>query len=120
MQEAARKDIERAFGVLQARFAILVKPARLWNYNDLEMIMKACIIIHNMIVEDERGEDELGYNYEQPSGLTPTSFNNTSDNRINFEDFVRRYGSIRDTEKHFELRANLVEHIWRKFKRQES
>src|SRR5438132_11737342 len=30
-QESVRKDVERAFGVLQARFKILHNPARLWK-----------------------------------------------------------------------------------------
>ena len=53
-QEACRKDIERAFGVLQARFKIIREPARLWDIADLAIIMRSCIILHNMIVEDER------------------------------------------------------------------
>jgi len=52
-QEACRKDVERAFGVLQARFAIVRRPARLWDEDMLGEIMNACIIMHNMIVEDE-------------------------------------------------------------------
>ncbi|XP_039682912.1 uncharacterized protein [Medicago truncatula] len=53
-QESCRKDIERAFGVLQARFKIIREPARLWDIADLGIIMRSCIILHNMIVEDER------------------------------------------------------------------
>jgi len=30
-QQATRKDVERAFGVLQSRFAMAWGPARLWN-----------------------------------------------------------------------------------------
>ena len=50
-QEAARKAVERAFGVLQARFAIVRGPARPWDIETLALIMKACIIMHNMIIE---------------------------------------------------------------------
>ncbi|XP_057808745.1 uncharacterized protein LOC131023221 [Salvia miltiorrhiza] len=51
-QEAARKDVERVFGVLQACFAFIGK------------IMIACIIMHNMILEDERS---TYLNYHDPT-----------------------------------------------------
>ncbi|CAN1130838.1 hypothetical protein LINPERHAP2_LOCUS6058, partial [Linum perenne] len=53
MQEAARKDVERAFGVLQARRAIVRGAARFWHRQKLKDIMYACVILHNMIVENE-------------------------------------------------------------------
>ncbi|KAK2641819.1 hypothetical protein Ddye_023582 [Dipteronia dyeriana] len=52
-QERCRKDGERAFRVLQSRFAIVVGPGRFWKKYVLHDIMTACIIIHNMIIEDE-------------------------------------------------------------------
>ncbi|XP_048596387.1 uncharacterized protein LOC125578133 [Brassica napus] len=55
-QEAVRKDVERAFGVLQARFAVVRNPSNLWDKHKIGNIMRACIILHNMIVEDERAE----------------------------------------------------------------
>jgi hypothetical protein len=50
-QEAAMKDVERAFGILQARFTIVRGPTRFWD------IMNACVIMHNMIIEDDHGKD---------------------------------------------------------------
>jgi hypothetical protein len=52
-QEAVRKDVERAFGVLQAQFVIVRGPACMWDKATLRQIMTACVIMHNMIVEDE-------------------------------------------------------------------
>ena len=63
-QESVRKDIERAFGVLQARFVIVRGPARHLEKGELGMIMKACVILHNMIVEDERDSNGLAYDYK--------------------------------------------------------
>eukprot|EP00171_Calliarthron_tuberculosum_P001864 IDg1864t1 len=50
-QEAHRKDIERAFGALQSRCHILAIPSRFWNRSSMAVFMRACIIMHNMIVE---------------------------------------------------------------------
>jgi hypothetical protein len=44
-QEALRKDVERAFGVLQSRFAMLRGSARWWSKEDLWFIMQACVTI---------------------------------------------------------------------------
>ena len=55
VQEAARKDIERAFGVLQSRFVIVRGSAHFWDKRTLKNIITCCVILHNMILEDERG-----------------------------------------------------------------
>ncbi|CAL9243514.1 unnamed protein product, partial [Arabidopsis halleri] len=39
-QEACRKDVERAFGVLQARFAIVKNPALSWDKVKIGNIMR--------------------------------------------------------------------------------
>ena len=60
--------------MLQARFAIIRGPARLWRTKALDYIMKACIILHNMIIEDERdanGAENL--DYEQVPENIPTT-----------------------------------------------
>ena len=81
MQEAARKDVERAFGVLQARFAIVSLPCRLWTTEIMKIIMKAAIILHNMIIEDER-DLSLFQEYET---APVTDYHTTAANRIAVE-----------------------------------
>ncbi|XP_074288507.1 uncharacterized protein LOC141613662 [Silene latifolia] len=60
-QESCRKDVERAFGVLQARFAFIKRPCLLWDRANMGKVLMACIIMHTMIVEDEK---ETYLNYE--------------------------------------------------------
>lgn len=55
-QEAARKDVEWAFYVLQARWALVNGPTRFFYKGDITDIIYAAIVLHNMIVEDE-GEE---------------------------------------------------------------
>ena len=40
--------------MLQARFAIVRGLARLWDNKSLRNIMTACVILDNMIIDDER------------------------------------------------------------------
>ncbi|KAK9998209.1 hypothetical protein SO802_017812 [Lithocarpus litseifolius] len=61
-----RKDVECAFGVLKARFTIVHGPTRFFYLEKFQEIMKACIILHKIIVEVERDENELvDFDYEQ-------------------------------------------------------
>jgi len=50
-----RKDVERAFGVLRSRFAMVRGPCRMWDKETIWYIMTAAVILHNMIIENERG-----------------------------------------------------------------
>jgi hypothetical protein len=57
-QEASRTDIERAFGVLQRKFQILVKKFEYWYVHDIQNIIETCIILHNMMVQNRIEKDE--------------------------------------------------------------
>ncbi|XP_021824033.1 protein ALP1-like [Prunus avium] len=52
-QKGHRKNVERCFGILQARWAIIRGTARMFDEEVLRSIMMTCIILHNVIVEDE-------------------------------------------------------------------
>lgn len=121
-QEAVRKDVERAFGVLQARFAIVKNPALLWDKIKIGKIMRACIILHNMIVEDERG----GYSlfdvsvFSQPessrSSQVDMAFSTDMPSNLgNVMNMMSIRNQIRDNKIHQRLKADLVENIWQKF-----
>jgi hypothetical protein len=55
MQEGTRKDVERAFGILQAQWGIIKNPICIWNLKTITNIMMTCIIIYNMILDNEQG-----------------------------------------------------------------
>ncbi|GLT72463.1 hypothetical protein SLA2020_443970 [Shorea laevis] len=111
-QESTRKDVERAFGVLQARFAIVRGPARSYSHGMLKEIMMACIILHNMIVEDERHlylrADDFVYDQMDESSHEPLS----DDHAQELTDFIERHHRIRDRATHSQLQSDLIEHLW--------
>ncbi|XP_076924048.1 uncharacterized protein LOC143586372 [Bidens hawaiensis] len=91
-QESTRKDVERAFGVLQQRFAIIRGPSRLFKGKDMTYIMKACVILHNMIIEDEQDDVvNLDIEYDQLEDLLELSRNHT----IDIMDFIQGHLHIR-------------------------
>nr|GEU74155.1 RNA-directed DNA polymerase, eukaryota, reverse transcriptase zinc-binding domain protein [Tanacetum cinerariifolium] len=51
--EAARKDVERAFGVLKKKWKIIKYPARGLTQSRLSDIMYTCLILYNMIIHDK-------------------------------------------------------------------
>ena len=111
-QESCRKDVERAFGVLQSRFAIVAGPARFWKKSVLHDIMSACIIMHNMIIEEER--DVSAPIQDCREAPTPT-VEMTQDEDTQFQEFLHRYRQIKNKEAHFVLRNALIDHLWEEF-----
>ena len=111
MQEGQRKDVERAFGVLQARFAIISNPCRLWSPNKMTKIMYTCVILHNMILEDERDMDE-DFNYENAPTM-PDIYRQDmilTDSDFNFH--INQQMSYRNANLHHKLQNDLINHIW--------
>ncbi|XP_020254746.1 uncharacterized protein LOC109831756 [Asparagus officinalis] len=116
-QEACRKDVERAFGVLQSRFAIVAGSARFWKKHVLHDIMTACIIMHNMIIEDER--DLYAPIQEVREAPTP-EVDMVADETTRFTQFIARYGKIKDKDAHIALRNALIDHLWEEYTNSDS
>lgn len=53
-EEAVQTNVELEFGVLVERFHILALGWCIWYRDDINHAMKACNIIHNMVVEAKR------------------------------------------------------------------
>ncbi|KAL7609494.1 hypothetical protein Lser_V15G13236 [Lactuca serriola] len=119
-QEAARKDVELAFGVLQARFAFFHRPCLVWDKDMMGKIMIACIIIHNMIVEDER---HTYLYYYDPSKFITTedeeSFEYSTQRIGDLSCYMTNRAQVRNREAHNALKNYLSEHIWKKFSTEE-
>jgi hypothetical protein len=117
-QEGARKDIERAFGVLQRRWCILKRPSRLYDRAVLRDVVLACIILHNMIVEDEKEPDIIEENLDlnvTPSSSTVQEPEFSPEQDVPLERVLGKDISIRDKSAHRRHKNDLIEHIWNKF-----
>ncbi|XP_073351839.1 uncharacterized protein [Aegilops tauschii subsp. strangulata] len=107
-QTAARKDVERPFGILQSQFSIGRELARFWDQKNLWYIMTACVIMHNMIIENEH-EQDLDYTFYDLMCICVRS--------IRREDRIRRfmevYHDIRETDTHNDLQKDAMEEWWK-------
>ncbi|GJR39773.1 protein translocase subunit SecA2, chloroplastic isoform X1 [Tanacetum coccineum] len=102
--EAARKDVERAFGVLKKKWAIVRPPSRSRSLKRITHLMYTCIILHNMIrKEKEKAISPDFYPEEQHREYDPVR---------SAQDRLRVIREIHDEETHLNLKADLVEHIW--------
>ncbi|XP_061993624.1 uncharacterized protein LOC133711534 [Rosa rugosa] len=123
-QESYRKDVEMAFGILQARFAIVRQPARGWDRAKLNSIMFACIILHNMIMEDERDDyyqgesddDEVDPNKSRRARARiydgPNLPRDQRTGQISMDEYMLRYRMIRSRYANNDLQQDLIKHVW--------
>jgi hypothetical protein len=61
-QASVRKDVECAFSLLKKRFNILAISVQSYSQRNLDLIIRACIILHNVIIDDEK-DDGYDDNY---------------------------------------------------------
>jgi hypothetical protein len=108
-QEACRKDVERAFCVLQAQFPVVRFPALTWSNTQMWETMNACVIMHNMIIESEREHmvyDPQSYHRQGPLVNVDHQVPAT------FAAFLAMRQEIGDANTHSQLQDDLVKHLW--------
>jgi Plant transposon protein len=85
-QEAARKDIERAFGVLQCQWKFMAAPIKAYSTDVIRMRVKTCIILHNMNVSDRVMEGNVKARYNLAYKLQQTVPENNSNGGITMDE----------------------------------
>jgi hypothetical protein len=108
-QASVRKDVECAFGLLKKKFNILAIPSRSYSQLTFGLIMRAYIILHNMIIDNERDDGYVNnyydvtfiiappVNYEAPASLTG---------------ILQREAYLTSGFIFLNLQSNLIEHVW--------
>ncbi|CAH1444230.1 unnamed protein product [Lactuca virosa] len=103
-QERARNDVERAFGALKKRWHILKYLASYMEEKKMSEVMYTCIILHNMILEDE-GNTICEYNENE---IVPP----TQAFEVGSAEYTSRRALVNDVGTHHVLRRDLMERIW--------
>ena len=58
-----KKDIERAFGILQARCHVLTTGCCLWDCQAMKLVIKTFVILNNMVLIDFECANNLNPEY---------------------------------------------------------
>ncbi|XP_047943195.1 uncharacterized protein LOC125190037 [Salvia hispanica] len=116
-QESARKDVERAFGVLQSRWAIVKGPTRFWYKEVIADVMYACIIMHNIIAEQERGHVTDWVDDEAGSSSSTATSPVTRGLPMGFGAVLQRQASMRNQQDHTQLMTDMIEEVWNRNRR---
>nr|XP_043616870.1 uncharacterized protein LOC122588749 [Erigeron canadensis] len=95
-QEAARKDIERAFGVLKGKWHIIDRLFRQRSLGTIRNLVYACVILYNMIIQDSG------------CAICPVHIGDPVFRPSSHWDALPE---IQDEETHFRLRYDLTDHL---------
>ncbi|XP_038696217.1 uncharacterized protein LOC119993248 [Tripterygium wilfordii] len=108
--ESVRKDVERAFDILQAKWGITKGPIRYYKTSELKKIMLTCIILHNMIIDDERHIDIDPW---MPlSDEVVSAIDTITTPEVLAQYIHSRMEQIRDDQINASLKMDLMAYIW--------
>jgi hypothetical protein len=111
-QASVRKDVECAFDLLKKRFNILAIPDRSYSQCILDLIMRAYIILHNMIIDDERdGSYDDNYHTVTFVVASPITYKALTSVTI----ILQREAYLTSELMFLNLQSDLIVHVWNKF-----
>jgi hypothetical protein len=108
-QSKWRKDVERSFGKMQAKYAITKGPARLWSQEDLKYIIDCVVILNNMGIIYEQGMEEL--RIEDYENATCANLDTNRDVPT-VQELIQRHLEIQSRPSNEQLKNDLIEHVW--------
>jgi hypothetical protein len=100
--------MECAFGLLKKRFNILVIPGWSYSQRTLNLIMRACIILHNMTIDDERDSD-YDDNYHTITSVIAPSV--TYEAPASLTTILQRGAHLTSGLMFLNLQFDLIEHV---------
>eukprot|EP00173_Palmaria_palmata_P000895 Plantae.Rhodophyta-Palmaria_palmata.ctg14594.p1 GENE.Plantae.Rhodophyta-Palmaria_palmata.ctg14594~~Plantae.Rhodophyta-Palmaria_palmata.ctg14594.p1 ORF type:complete len:146 (+),score=19.96 Plantae.Rhodophyta-Palmaria_palmata.ctg14594:386-823(+) len=124
-QEAVRKCVERVFGVLFRRFRVMFVASELLSAEKMQIVAKACIILHNMVVEQRRdsytGDGAHGASASYNAATDATDLDpvkaSAEDVDLRLHQMMAASTGLKSASEHKRLVKALVEHIWQNYGR---
>jgi hypothetical protein len=109
-QSRYQKDVECSFSILQAQYAIIKGPARLWREVDLKYIVDCVIILHNMTIVYEKDMEQLWIeDYENATCATL----DTNRDVPAVQELINRHRQIQSRPTSEQLKNDLIDHVWK-------
>jgi hypothetical protein len=107
-----KKDVECAFDLLRKRFNILAIPNQSYSQRTFDLIMRACIILHNMIIDDERDSGYDDNYYTVTSVIAPPV---TYEASACLTTILQMEAHLISRLMFLNLQSDLIEHVWNNF-----
>lgn len=127
IQEAVRKEIERAFGILQSKWNIICMPSKFMTVEIMKGVIKCFIIVQNIFVAEC---DMLGNDYGMADGeestdimvgggVSPMSCGVVRQDGCvsppsssSLEELCEEFQFMEDEREHSSTKKQLMQHIW--------
>ena len=117
-QEAKRKEVKHAFGILQSCWHMITWPCKLWSRNAIQNVLSTVVIFHNMII-DHQAVHGASNTYVNDSILPAKELLTVEESNpiVAPTDNKRReeLACLQSRAMHVALKTDLMFHIWNKF-----